>query len=513
MLSIAELLQVPALRGVRVLAGDANSRFATSIRFVEDAQGLSTLPAESIAVLSKAVSADSQGYKLDINLRQAAGQGIAGLVLTGRSAPGPIAMTAAMLASRSGVVVLAAPEDLDVVELIVAAAAGIAGWADGELRRADEALTRLRTMEPQPVPGDTAEFLRVGSEALDLDLTVRAPEAGDVFARILLDGQEVSTISARMPHGHRGAASRIVVSAIAAAMERSLSAAVHGPGIPIRTRSAVLGDILVADDANSARLADQARRLGVSVDGWHRALMLHLVKPKEPPSFDFLQTIGEAALRAVRAGPHEDYSARASLATPGSQTPQSGASRWHLARWEDRIVLVEMWQRQPRLDVGRLGMAAGRDVLASMGAQFPQLRFRCGVGMAHQGVQGLRASVAEARVALGAPNRNNLVGYDAAGLKSMLLEWYGTDTARQAVRELLTPLEELGGERAETAITTLQAYLDEQGSLVRVAERLHLHRNAIVYRMQQIKKLLKVDLDDADQRLAVQLACRARLLR
>jgi DNA-binding PucR family transcriptional regulator len=95
----------------------------------------------------------------------------------------------------------------------------------------------------------------------------------------------------------------------------------------------------------------------------------------------------------------------------------------------------------------------------------------------------------------------------------MLLEWYGTDTARQAVRELLTPLESLGGERAATAISTLQAYLDEQGSLVRVAERLHLHRNAVVYRMRQIRKLLDVDLDDADQRLAVQLACRARLLR
>lgn len=511
MVSIAELLHDPALRRVRVLAGEANASFVTSVRFVEDDQELATLPAGALAVLSKAASIGSQGYKLDVNLRQAAGQGIAGLVLTGRSTPGPIAITAAMLASRSGVVVLDAPKELDLVELIVAAAAGIAGSADGELRRADETLDRLRALEPQLSPGDTAEILTLGSEALDQDLTVRVPEPGDVSARILLDGVEISTIAAKMLQGHRGAAGRIVVSAIAAAMERSLSAAAHGPGIPIRSRSAVLGDILVADDTNSSRLADHARRLGVPVDGWHRALMLHVVEPKEPLSFDLLQTVGEVALRAVRSGPHRFTGT--GLGTPGLQATQLGASGWHLARSEDRIVLVEMWQRQPRIDVGRLGLAAGRDVLTNVHVQFPQLGLRCGVGMAHQGVQGLRASVAEARVALGTPNRNNLVGYDVAGLKSMLLEWYGTDTARQAVRELLTPLEDLGGERAETAITTLQAYLDEQGSLIRVAERLHLHRNAIAYRMQQIKKLLEIDLDDADQRLAVQLACRARLLR
>jgi DNA-binding PucR family transcriptional regulator len=104
-------------------------------------------------------------------------------------------------------------------------------------------------------------------------------------------------------------------------------------------------------------------------------------------------------------------------------------------------------------------------------------------------------------------------GYDVIGLQPMLLEWYGSDTARQAIRELLTPLDELGGERAETAISTLQAYLDEQGSLIRAAARLQVHRNAVAYRMRRISKLLDVDLHDADQRLALQLACRARLLR
>ena len=63
-----------------------------------------------------------------------------------------------------------------------------------------------------------------------------------------------------------------------------------------------------------------------------------------------------------------------------------------------------------------------------------------------------------------------------------------------------------------SAIRTLAAYLDEQGSIVKTADRLHLHRNAVTNRLRTITELLDVDLEDPDQRLALQLACRARLL-
>jgi DNA-binding PucR family transcriptional regulator len=94
----------------------------------------------------------------------------------------------------------------------------------------------------------------------------------------------------------------------------------------------------------------------------------------------------------------------------------------------------------------------------------------------------------------------------------MLMEWYASDTARASVHAQLAPLEQLGPTRGETAIRTLAAYLDQQGSIVRTATVLHLHRNAVTYRLRRIIDLLGVDLDDPDQRLALQLACRARLL-
>jgi DNA-binding PucR family transcriptional regulator len=154
--------------------------------------------------------------------------------------------------------------------------------------------------------------------------------------------------------------------------------------------------------------------------------------------------------------------------------------------------------------------------LQAIGARLPTLRFRAGVGAAHEGPTGLRASAAEARGALAASRAAGspagVAAHDVVGIRRMLMEWYASDTVRASVRDQLAPLEKLGPGRADTAIRTLATYLDEQGSVIRTAQKLHLHRNAVTNRLRSITELLDVDLDDPDQRLALQLACRARLL-
>lgn len=94
----------------------------------------------------------------------------------------------------------------------------------------------------------------------------------------------------------------------------------------------------------------------------------------------------------------------------------------------------------------------------------------------------------------------------------MLAEWVSTDAARVAVRDLLAPLDALGPAKSTTAIATLHAYLDERGSLQRAAARLHVHRNAVAYRLDGISSALDLDLSNPDIRFALQMACRARLM-
>jgi DNA-binding PucR family transcriptional regulator len=57
-------------------------------------------------------------------------------------------------------------------------------------------------------------------------------------------------------------------------------------------------------------------------------------------------------------------------------------------------------------------------------------------------------------------------------------------------------------------VETLRVYLDCWGSLARSGAVLHLHPNAVAHRMKRIRTLLPADLEDPEQRLAVQIACR-----
>ena len=59
-----------------------------------------------------------------------------------------------------------------------------------------------------------------------------------------------------------------------------------------------------------------------------------------------------------------------------------------------------------------------------------------------------------------------------------------------------------------TLLQTLEVYLDEESSATMAAARLKVHRNTILNRIERLRTLLTVDLDDPEERLAVQLACR-----
>jgi purine catabolism regulator len=61
-------------------------------------------------------------------------------------------------------------------------------------------------------------------------------------------------------------------------------------------------------------------------------------------------------------------------------------------------------------------------------------------------------------------------------------------------------------DRAGVLLQTLAAYLSTNGSPTDAADRLHLHRNTVLYRLGRIEDLLGVDLRNAEVRLSLHLA-------
>ena len=72
-------------------------------------------------------------------------------------------------------------------------------------------------------------------------------------------------------------------------------------------------------------------------------------------------------------------------------------------------------------------------------------------------------------------------------------------------RELVSPLADYDLRRDSDLIKTLRVYFDTGTNASETADRLFLHRNSLLYRLERIQDLTSLDLKEPDARLALQL--------
>ena len=86
-----------------------------------------------------------------------------------------------------------------------------------------------------------------------------------------------------------------------------------------------------------------------------------------------------------------------------------------------------------------------------------------------------------------------------------LLRDLAEDTALEPFRALVEPLQEYDRTRRSDLILTLKTYFASGGNASEAADRLFLHRNSMLYRLERIQKLIGLDLKDDRVALALQL--------
>jgi hypothetical protein len=141
--------------------------------------------------------------------------------------------------------------------------------------------------------------------------------------------------------------------------------------------------------------------------------------------------------------------------------------------------------------------------------------YSCGLGSTATDSSGILLSASQARAgAYAARERRSseIVVSRVDTLDVLLTQAFNSSFARDAIAAILAPFEGLPSPTRATMIETLAAYFDHQGSNARAAAQMHLHPNAVAYRVK--KALLHVPLarTDPNYRLALHIACRLELL-
>ena len=132
-------------------------------------------------------------------------------------------------------------------------------------------------------------------------------------------------------------------------------------------------------------------------------------------------------------------------------------------------------------------------------------------------VATLRRAFHEARCALEATSLANGSAPDVAshrdlGAFTLLLSLQDDEALRTYADNLLAPISDGEGEYGPELLRSLEAFIERNGQWERAARDLYCHRHTLRYRIRRIEELTGRDLNQAQDRIELWLALRAREL-
>lgn len=154
-------------------------------------------------------------------------------------------------------------------------------------------------------------------------------------------------------------------------------------------------------------------------------------------------------------------------------------------------------------------LALGKAVLEQGAKELPQAACRCGVGAKAENLEDWRASLRQAGQALELARRLGKpvpLYYPDLSVYRLLFQLEHSPEIITFQEEMLGAL--LANEGASELIHTLDTFFEHKGNLSKASEALFVHRNTLIYRMERIASMTNLDLDNPEDRLAVQLALR-----
>lgn len=142
------------------------------------------------------------------------------------------------------------------------------------------------------------------------------------------------------------------------------------------------------------------------------------------------------------------------------------------------------------------------------GKRMPGNTFRVGIGSARMDISKLSVSYQRARAAVKIAFQQNrqIVRFDECGVNRLLYMIADPDILREFEWETLKELEEYDKNHHGNYVETLRVYLESDGSIQMVAKKMFTHRNTVLYRIGNIRKILNSNLDTPQERMPYQLA-------
>lgn len=108
---------------------------------------------------------------------------------------------------------------------------------------------------------------------------------------------------------------------------------------------------------------------------------------------------------------------------------------------------------------------------------------------------------------------NQFVEFNSLGIYRLLYGLENLPDVRQFTEDIIRPLADYDAQNRGSLVKTVEAYFAHHGNISQTAESLFVHRNTLLYRIERIEELTRLQLDQANMRLALHLALKLWQLR
>ena len=123
---------------------------------------------------------------------------------------------------------------------------------------------------------------------------------------------------------------------------------------------------------------------------------------------------------------------------------------------------------------------------------------RIGIGEIAQGLEGLKKSYDQSRIARKIINKSGVMFYKELGIYQLLFYIDDTSKIDDYVKEILNPLLIYDKKNNQNLIDTLREYLKCGQNVSQASQNLYIHRNTMIKRVEKIEELLGCSIKNAE---------------
>lgn len=141
--------------------------------------------------------------------------------------------------------------------------------------------------------------------------------------------------------------------------------------------------------------------------------------------------------------------------------------------------------------------------------KFKDLDFRVGIGRPYEGLENFNNSYLDSVKAINTGkilNDSKIISFENLGIYKILCQEHIEDELIKFYNTTLRPLVEYDEKKSTELVKTLNAYFEYNGNLKKMSDALFTHYNTVLYRIQRINEITKMNLENPNDRLNLEIA-------